>query len=390
MPDGRMQLLPFRNFDTVRDLLEQLVANEKPDERRRFALLEFRRTGEDSEWRGAVPCCGRPGTYALTAAAARALGMPVDLERPLESVTNVEALKAEWAKDKFFTSCLKLVRLDHAITVNFAITLRMSAGIAEAQTVFYVTRDATVSHLLSEVRGGRRQGAAERCLMTPCHTGQDAPQDPQAGDQVRSDGLHCRREGCVPMHPRLCLSDCLSACLCAYVRACACGLTVACASVGQRCAGSLMTKKLCRSRRRGTSPTPSSSLACWYGRQPICAIVVGPRDYGLLMGRERRATQPEAENQTLLGADREGYVEQSTGMMTRRRWASLRGTTLFLFKEKGVRLARPLYPSTHTSTHTHRHQNASEHGGHVAALQLPHRRHVPFPFPTPWLACARP
>lgn len=80
-------------------------------------------------------------------------GVPVDLERPLESVTNVEALKAEWAKDKFFTSCLKLVRLDQAITVNFAITLRMSAGIAEAQTVFYVTRDATVSHLLSEVRG---------------------------------------------------------------------------------------------------------------------------------------------------------------------------------------------------------------------------------------------
>ena len=47
--------------------------------------------------------------------------------------------------------------------------------------------------------------------------------------------------------------------------------------------------------------------------------------------------QPEAENQLLMGADKEGYVEQTSGMLTRRRWASLRGTSLFLFREKGVR-----------------------------------------------------
>jgi len=48
-------------------------------------------------------------------------------------------------------------------------------------------------------------------------------------------------------------------------------------------------------------------------------------------------TQPEAEDQLKLGSDREGYVEQTSGMITRRRWASLRGTSLFLFREKGVR-----------------------------------------------------
>ena len=53
------------------------------------------------------------------------------------------------------------------------------------------------------------------------------------------------------------------------------------------------------------------------------------------------AAQPEAEDQLKLGADREGYVEQTSGMITRRRWASLRGTSLFLFREKGVRGLKP-------------------------------------------------
>ena len=76
------------------------------------------------------------------------------MERPLESSTNVEQLKAEWAKDKFYTSCLKLVKLEYAVVVNYNVAFRMSTGIAEANTTFYVTKDTTVAHLLSEVRPG--------------------------------------------------------------------------------------------------------------------------------------------------------------------------------------------------------------------------------------------
>ncbi len=55
-----------------------------------------------------------------------------------------------------------------------------------------------------------------------------------------------------------------------------------------------------------------------------------------------RPPQPEAENQLRLGADKEGYIELKGALAWRRSWFSLRGTSLFYFKEKGVRRGRLL------------------------------------------------
>jgi len=72
---------------------------------------------------------------------------------------NIDLIKAEWAKDRFYTSCLKLIRLQHAVVVNYNIMFRMSTGIAEPNTTFYVSAITTVSQLLNDV--GAARGVAQ-------------------------------------------------------------------------------------------------------------------------------------------------------------------------------------------------------------------------------------
>jgi len=48
MLDGRMIAVPYLDFHTIKDLLDQLLATETPENRRRYAINEFRRSGADS------------------------------------------------------------------------------------------------------------------------------------------------------------------------------------------------------------------------------------------------------------------------------------------------------------------------------------------------------
>ena len=104
------------------------------------------------------------------------------MERPLDPTTNVEALKAEWSKDKFYTSCLKLTRLDQSVVVNFNIAFRMSVGLAEAKTTFFVSPQTTVANLLADVKQHLKlpKTANQYCLMgyVSGETGACAQRDP--------------------------------------------------------------------------------------------------------------------------------------------------------------------------------------------------------------------
>jgi len=68
MLDGRMIAVPYLDFHTIKDLLDQLLATEAPENRRRYAINEFRRSGADSAWAGwghRAPALGRALTRRI-------------------------------------------------------------------------------------------------------------------------------------------------------------------------------------------------------------------------------------------------------------------------------------------------------------------------------------